>query len=79
VYEFIDPKAVGNTNRIPLGKYTGPYVTKKKLAEIGLSANDEQIDVIVNRIHEQSIASKRSVSDEEFNEIARNVLAAAAE
>ncbi|MEX2451541.1 MAG: hypothetical protein WD407_11850 [Rhodospirillales bacterium] len=79
VYEFIDPKAVGNTNRIPLGKYTGPYVTKKKLAEIGLSANDEQIDVIVNRIHEQSISNKRSVTDEEFNEIARNVLAAAAE
>ncbi len=79
VYEFIAPEAVGNKTRIPLGKYTGPYVTKKKLTEIGLKANDVQIENMINRIHEQSINNKRSVSDEEFAIIAREVMAAAAE
>lgn len=78
VYEFIAPEAVGNTNRIPLGKYTGPYVTKKKLKEIGLKANDAQIDAIIQQIHEQSIANKRSVTDEEFADIAHSVMKAAA-
>ncbi|PWG73492.1 2-isopropylmalate synthase, partial [Enterococcus hirae] len=77
-YEFIEPQAVGNKTRIPLGKYTGPYVTKKKLAAIGMSANDEQIDHIVNRIHEQAIANKRSVTDDEFAAIARDIITSAA-
>jgi 2-isopropylmalate synthase len=79
VYEFIAPQAVGNKTSIPLGKYTGPYVTKKKLKEIGLKANDAQIDAMINQIHELSIENKCSVSDDEFAIIAREVMAAAAE
>jgi isopropylmalate/homocitrate/citramalate synthase len=53
-------------------------VTKKKLKEIGLKANDAQIDAIIQQIHEQSIANKRSVTDEEFADIAHSVMKAAA-
>lgn len=69
-YEFIEPAAVGNVRRIPLGKYTGPYVVRKKLSETGVRVEDSDIDAIVNEVHERSIRLRRSLTDEELVAIA---------
>jgi 2-isopropylmalate synthase len=72
-YEFIAPEAVGNTRRIVLGKYSGPYVVRKKLAELGVDPKDEDIPLIVQELHERAARLRRSISDAELADIARGV------
>jgi isopropylmalate/homocitrate/citramalate synthase len=72
-YEFIAPAAVGNTRRIVLGKYSGPYVVRKKLAEAGFAVADEDVPVIVHELHERATILRRSISYAELLDIAQQV------
>lgn len=74
-YEFISPAAVGNVRRVVLGKYSGPYVVRKKLAELGMTVDERHVPLIVQALHEEAARRRRSISDEELGDIARRVAA----
>jgi 2-isopropylmalate synthase len=75
-YEFIAPEAVGNARRIVLGKYSGPYVVRKKLAEMGITPDEAHVPLIVHEVHERAARMRRSITDSELGDIAREVRAA---
>ncbi|OGA47618.1 MAG: hypothetical protein A3F74_23050 [Betaproteobacteria bacterium RIFCSPLOWO2_12_FULL_62_58] len=72
-YEFILPEAVGNERRIVLGKYSGPYVVRKKLAEMGQVVHEEDIPTIVQKLHEEAARLRRSIDDAELALIAKQI------
>jgi isopropylmalate/homocitrate/citramalate synthase len=74
LYEPIPPEIVGNQRRIPLGKYTGPWVVRHKLGEMGITANDRQVRKIVNQVEAAAVEKKTSLTTEEFDHIVRAVL-----
>lgn len=74
-YEFISPAAVGNVRRVVLGKYSGPYVVRKKLAEMGMTIDEQDVSPIVQALHEEAARRRRSIADAELAELARLVAA----
>lgn len=72
-YEYISPAAVGNTRRIVLGKYSGPYVVRKKLGELGMTVEEGDVLLIVRELHERAASLRRSITDDELADIARQV------
>jgi isopropylmalate/homocitrate/citramalate synthase len=74
LYETIDPSTVGNRRVFPLSEHSGSFTIKLKLKELGLSANDAQVEKIVARVAD--VASKKEVSltDAEFAQLAEEVL-----
>jgi isopropylmalate/homocitrate/citramalate synthase len=74
LYETIDPSLVGNRRVFPLGRHSGPFTIKLKLTELGLVANDVQVEEIMARVAD--VASKKEVSltDAEFAQLAEEVL-----
>ncbi len=72
-YEFIAPAAVGNARRIVLGKYSGPYVVKKKLGEMGVFVKEQDIPLIVHELHQRATLLRRSITDAELAEIAGHI------
>lgn len=78
-YEFILPEAVGNERRIALGKYSGPYVVRKKLSEMGHAVREEEISAIVNTLHEEAARLRRSIEDQELLAIAERIRASGAQ
>ena len=76
-YEFISPASVGNTRHIVLGKYSGPYVVRKKLGEMGIAVHEQHVPLIVQELHERAARLGRSISDPELADIARETAAGA--
>jgi 2-isopropylmalate synthase len=74
LYEPVSPEMVGNRRYISLGKYTGPWVVRYKLAELGISANDEQVKDIVGRIEAAAVDKKTSLTEQDFRAIVNRVL-----
>jgi len=72
-YEPITPELVGRERKIVLGKHAGKSSIALALRELGLSANEKQLDDIVNRIKELGDKGKR-VTDADFQTIAEIVL-----
>lgn len=69
------PELIGRKNfDIILGKGSGATVIKKKLEAINLSATKEQVAEIVERVKHEAMIRKWSISDDVFENIARNVL-----
>lgn len=69
------PELIGRKNfNIILGKASGATVIKKKLEDINLSATKEQVAEIVRRVKREAMIIKWSISDDVFENIARNVL-----
>lgn len=69
--EPYDPALVGNRRTLRLGRGTGPTGVRLKAAELGLALGDEDIPVLVDLVNRRAVERKRSVSDEEFAELAR--------
>jgi methanogen homocitrate synthase len=68
------PEFVGNKLVITLGKKSGKHGVRHRLEQKKIEANDEQIEEMLSKIKETSIRNKRAVTDEEFDEITREVL-----
>jgi isopropylmalate/homocitrate/citramalate synthase len=69
--EPYDPTAVGNHRSLRLGVGTGPTGIRMKLDELGLTADAQRIDSLVEQINTLAALNGREISDEEFREIAR--------
>lgn len=72
-YEPIAPEAVGNRRHIRMGKHTGITYIRKRLADLGLHATDEEICEIVWKVKSRG-EERGIVSDSEFKEIAYSVI-----
>jgi isopropylmalate/homocitrate/citramalate synthase len=72
-YESLPPEAVGNRRHIVMGKHTGATYLKKRLEDLGMEANDDELARILSRV--KSLGEKKGrVSDSEFKTIAEEVL-----
>jgi methanogen homocitrate synthase len=72
-YESLPPEAVGNRRHIVMGKHTGTTYLKKRLEDLGLEANDDELARILSRV--KALGEKKGrVSDAEFKSIAEEVL-----
>jgi isopropylmalate/homocitrate/citramalate synthase len=74
LYETIDPSLVGNRRVFPLSEHSGPFTIKLKLTELGLSANDAQVEEIVARVADVTSKKDMSLTDAEFAQLAEEVL-----
>lgn len=64
---------VGNEFRIPLGKKSGKYSILWHLENIGRDASEEEIKEMVGKVKEKSIKEGRMITNEEFDEIYKEV------
>ena len=71
--EFMDAATVGNSRRFPLGKYTGPYMVRRKLDELSVRAKEPDIPRIVEEVHRKAAALHRSLSDDDFVELVEKI------
>lgn len=74
LYETIDPSLTGNKRVFPLSRDSGPFTIKLKLREMGLSANDAQIEEIVARVADVLSKKEAPLTDAEFAQLAEEVL-----
>lgn len=68
-YETISPALVGNKRKLVIGKYSGPFIIRMKLKDLGLSVADDQIPQIIREVEKKAIEKKGSLTDEEFRKI----------
>ncbi len=68
------PEFVGNKFKIVLGKKSGKHGVKQRLEQRSIEAIDEEVDEILLKVKELSIREKRAVTEEEFDEISKEVL-----
>jgi isopropylmalate/homocitrate/citramalate synthase len=64
--EPFDPALVGNARTIRLGRGTGPTGVRMRLAQLGVELDDTLTAVLVERINELAVTTKRSVDDEQL-------------
>lgn len=66
----LNPVLIGNKGGVTLGKKSGKKSIELKLAALGLEyKGGDYIEKILKEVKEQSIKSKRTITDEEFLEI----------
>lgn len=70
----IHPNLVSREFQLVLGKKSGAPSIKVKLNEMGISATDEQIKSILNKVKLAGIAKKGLLSDSEFRDIVTSEL-----
>jgi isopropylmalate/homocitrate/citramalate synthase len=68
------PELVGGKREIVLGKKSGTHAVEWKLREMGFSATKEQVAAILERVKAYSIKKKGPLTDDEFAEIAKEVI-----
>jgi D-citramalate synthase len=73
LYEPIKPAIVGRTRRFALGKHTGKASVKRVLEEMGITADDEQMNKMLIKVKELGDKGKL-VTDSDFQAIVDNVL-----
>ena len=73
LYEPIDPGLIGRKRRFAIGKHTGKASVKMKLDEMGISADDEQMQKILTEVKELGDKAKL-ITDADFQAIVDDVL-----
>ncbi len=73
LYEPIKPAIIGRTRRFALGKHTGKASVKRVLEEMGITADDEQMQKMLTKVKELGDKGKL-VTDSDFQAIVDNVL-----
>ena len=73
LYEPVDPALIGRTRRFAFGKHTGKASVMSVLDEMGLTADDDQMKRIVEKIKELGDKGKL-VTDSDFQAIVEDVL-----
>lgn len=72
-YESLPPEFVGNQRHIVMGKHSGATYLRKRLEDLGMEANEDELARILNKV--KSLGEKKGrVSDAEFKTIADEVL-----
>jgi len=77
-YEPITPELIGQHRRIWLGKHSGRHSVRHKLKEIGVEADERQLEEIFKRVKELGDKGKE-VTDADFQAIVFDVLGSAKE
>jgi len=73
-YEAYSPSIVGQKSTIVIGKYSGRNSIKSKLQEYGIE-NDALIPIILKEVKRVSTENRNSLSDEEFLDLVKRVIA----
>jgi len=63
------PELVGNKHRVFVGKKSGSKSIKYKLNELGITASEQQIPEILQKVKKEAEKKKAALSDEEFKRI----------
>lgn len=66
-----DPALVGNERVFMLGKYSGPNEVRKRLAELELSVDNQQLALVIAMVNERGGSTKRNVTDAELRYFTR--------
>jgi isopropylmalate/homocitrate/citramalate synthase len=72
-YESIPPEAVGNKRHLLLGKHSGATYIRKRLEDLGVEANEEQVARILLKVKALGEIKGR-VSDADFEELVKEVM-----
>ncbi|HXW70217.1 MAG TPA: homocitrate synthase [Methylocella sp.] len=73
-YQGLDPRLLGRTNRIVIGKHSGLSAITSLLSDLRLPANSEEARLILARVREYAIATKGPVANEAVAAIWSEVL-----
>ncbi|MGI6486010.1 MAG: homocitrate synthase [Thermoanaerobacterales bacterium] len=65
-YEVFDPRDVGLTSQIVIGKHSGTAGIKRKLAEYKIDIGEDLADAILEEVRSVSIELKRPLTDKEL-------------
>ncbi|MCK7582418.1 MAG: hypothetical protein MZV65_47070 [Chromatiales bacterium] len=65
-YEPYTPEEVGLSRRIVIGKHSGRHTIKQILATKGIEVDDDLAQKILDQVRANSIALKRSLSENEL-------------
>lgn len=63
------PETVGNRDGVFVGKKSGTHSIRWKLKELGLDANDKQVDQLLTKVKARAEETKARVEDEDFRAI----------
>jgi len=72
-YQSLDPVLFGRTNRIVIGKHSGLSAIVSLLADLRLSASQDETRAILARVRSYAVANKGPVAREAVAEIWREV------
>ncbi|MDA4121288.1 MAG: hypothetical protein OK404_02645, partial [Thaumarchaeota archaeon] len=67
------PEVVGNKHGVFIGKKSGTHSIRWKLDELGLSADDRQVEKILAEVKTRSEKAKSNLDDDEFRMIVQSV------
>ncbi|MEM0337250.1 MAG: hypothetical protein QXN23_02165 [Candidatus Caldarchaeum sp.] len=67
------PELVGNRHDVLVGKKSGKHSIEWKLEKLGVKASPEEVQALLQKVKEISIAKKRALSDEELLECLETV------
>ncbi len=70
------PEVVGNKHGVFIGKKSGSHSIEWKLKELGLKANEEQVQEILAEVKKRAEERKANIGDAEFRTIVDSVLSA---
>ena len=72
-YESIPPELVGNKRHLILGKHSGAHYIKRRLEELGIESDDEQVARILEKVKALGEVKGR-VSDSDFEDLVKEVM-----
>jgi isopropylmalate/homocitrate/citramalate synthase len=72
--EAYKPETVGNREGVFLGKKSGAHSIRWKLKEMGMEANDQQVEELLSRVKARAEETKSRVEDSEFRRMADEVI-----
>lgn len=65
-YEPFAPELVGQKRQMKIGKHSGRKSVEKKLSEMGINSNKQNLEALLEMIRSKSILLKRDLLDEEI-------------
>jgi isopropylmalate/homocitrate/citramalate synthase len=72
--EAYSPELVGQRRRIVLGKKSGLVSVQSKLAELSISATQEEIKSLLSWVKQESVRTKSAITDEVFRARAEQII-----
>jgi len=73
LYEPFTPELVGNERKIILGKHSGSTALMLKMSELSLSAKDVDTTKLLTLVHEKSVETGSSITDEMLIEFYKKI------
>jgi homocitrate synthase NifV len=73
MYEPFDPALVGNQRRFPLSRLSGPAAVTRKLKNLGMALDQDQMNKLVDQLREKAEALRGEIGDEEFVALAKGL------